>query len=233
MASSNPHVPQLIVTHPPELQGRVLVLSRAEMVIGRSEAAGLTLDDSYESRRHALIRIADSGSVTIRDLNSAGGTFVNDERLEGPRVLQPGDLVRFTDIVARFESAGAGTATADQAAPDQAALDQASPEAGAAAPVVLPSPPDPPPIVPPDSPPAALPSAGKPRFVVQGQVTWPDGRPVVGIAVRAADQDLRTEQPLGPLHPTSATRPGPTQRAVTRLPIRPGSSPAPMTTPRT
>ena len=202
MASSDLNVPQLVVTHPPGRQGLVLVLSRPEMVIGHSETAGLTLDDSHESRRHALIRIADSGLVIIRDLNSAGGTFVNDERLEAPRVLQPGDLVRFADIVARFESAGAGAAVADQAAPDQAAPDQASAEAGAATPAVGPPAPAPSPTVPPpDAPPAALASAGKPRFVVQGQVTWPDGRPVIGIAVRAVDQDLRTEQPLGRFAP--------------------------------
>ena len=57
------------------------------------------------SRRHALITTDDSGSVTIRDLNSADGTFVNDVRLEGPRVLQRGDLLRFANLVVLFEPA--------------------------------------------------------------------------------------------------------------------------------
>ncbi len=38
-------------------------------------------------------------------------------------------------------------------------------------------------------------------YVVEGTVTWPDGRPVTGIVIRAVDQDLRSEQPLGPHAP--------------------------------
>ncbi len=38
-------------------------------------------------------------------------------------------------------------------------------------------------------------------FKVSGRVTWPDGSPVAGVVVRAVDQDLRTEQPLGPHAP--------------------------------
>jgi peptidoglycan hydrolase-like protein with peptidoglycan-binding domain len=40
-------------------------------------------------------------------------------------------------------------------------------------------------------------SAGPLAYVVQGHVTWSDGAPAAGVLVRAADQDLRTEQPLG------------------------------------
>lgn len=45
------------------------------------------------------------------------------------------------------------------------------------------------------------PAAEEPRYLVDGHVTWPDGAPAVGIVVRAVDQDLRTEQPLGPYAP--------------------------------
>ena len=99
-------VPRLLVTHPPELQGLVLPLSRPELVIGHSDTADLVLEDRFVSRRHALVTVDSSGQVTIRDLNSSGGTFVNDERLDGPRVLQPGDTVRFADLVTRFEPRG-------------------------------------------------------------------------------------------------------------------------------
>jgi pSer/pThr/pTyr-binding forkhead associated (FHA) protein len=74
------------------------------MVIGHSDTADIVLDDPYLSRRHALISVdSDSGLVTVHDLKSTGGTFVNEERIESPRVLRPGDLVRFADLVARFE----------------------------------------------------------------------------------------------------------------------------------
>jgi hypothetical protein len=77
------------------------------MVVGHSGAADLVLDDPYVSTRHALVTVDSSGQVTILDLRSTSGTFVNDERLTGPRVLQSGDLVRLADIVARFEPGSA------------------------------------------------------------------------------------------------------------------------------
>jgi pSer/pThr/pTyr-binding forkhead associated (FHA) protein len=82
----------------------VLPLSEPELVIGNSDSADIVLEDEFVSRRHALITVADSGPVTIHDLNSTGGTFVNNERLTGPRQLQPGDLVRFANFEARFEA---------------------------------------------------------------------------------------------------------------------------------
>jgi hypothetical protein len=39
------------------------------------------------------------------------------------------------------------------------------------------------------------------HFVVSGRVTWADGSPAAGVIVRAVDQDLRSEQPLGPHAP--------------------------------
>jgi hypothetical protein len=39
------------------------------------------------------------------------------------------------------------------------------------------------------------------RFVVSGRVMWADGSPVAGVIVRAFDQDLRNDQPLGPYAP--------------------------------
>jgi hypothetical protein len=38
-------------------------------------------------------------------------------------------------------------------------------------------------------------------YTVTGHITWSDGSPVAGVAVRAVDQDLRGEQPLGPYAP--------------------------------
>src|SRR5580693_278518 len=103
MAATDPSAPQLVVAEPAEHAGLVLELSRPQMVIGHSETADLVLEDRFVSRRHALLSVDRLGRVTIQDLNSTGGTFVNDERLTGPRMLEPGDLVRFADLVARFE----------------------------------------------------------------------------------------------------------------------------------
>lgn len=98
MAGNAPEVPRLEVTEPPEQRGVVLSLTKPEMIVGHSETADLILDDRYVSRRHALISVAASGSVTVRDLNSTGGTFVNGERLTRPRVLCAGDLMQFASL---------------------------------------------------------------------------------------------------------------------------------------
>ena len=89
------------------------------MVIGHSDTADLILEDRFVSRRHALVITDASGAVTILDLNSTGGTFVNDERVDEPRVLQPGDVVRFADLTARFEPAVSAPASGMANAPTQ------------------------------------------------------------------------------------------------------------------
>lgn len=47
-----------------------------------------------------------SGAVTINALGSTSATFVNDEPMNSPRLLRPGDIVRIGDIVTRFEVTG-------------------------------------------------------------------------------------------------------------------------------
>ena len=111
--------PRLVVTEPADQAGLILSLSAPQMVIGHSDTADLILEDRFVSRRHALVITDASGAVTILDLNSTGGTFVNDERVDEPRVLQPGDVVRFADLTARFEPASGAPASGAANAPTQ------------------------------------------------------------------------------------------------------------------
>jgi hypothetical protein len=67
------------------------------MTIGR-EGCDVNLIDQEVSRRHAAIRSA-NGSFAIEDLGSTNGTFVNDERITGVRVLSHGDTVRLGSTV--------------------------------------------------------------------------------------------------------------------------------------
>jgi FHA domain len=110
MDTSEPNVPRLVIIGPEEHEGLVVDLSGSELVIGHSDTADIVIDDPYLSRRHALLSIdSNSGQVTVHDLKSTGGTFVNEERIESPRVLRPGDLVRFADLVARFQPGDSAT----------------------------------------------------------------------------------------------------------------------------
>jgi pSer/pThr/pTyr-binding forkhead associated (FHA) protein len=62
-----------------------------EVLIGRSVAEpGRVRDDLDVSRRHAVIRREPQG-LTVEDLGSANGTYVNGRRIEGRCRLEPGD----------------------------------------------------------------------------------------------------------------------------------------------
>ena len=106
MAAGAGSVSRLVITQPAEIRGDVFPLLEPENIVGHSPSATVTIANSYVSRRHALITIDTSGTATIHDLNSTGGTFVNEAQLTAPRVLQRGDLIRFGEqVVARFEPA--------------------------------------------------------------------------------------------------------------------------------
>jgi hypothetical protein len=65
--------------------------------IGRTPENHIVLDDSTVSRQHAWIKVQGEDWVVF-DVGSANGTFVNDERVEEPRLLKSGDVVRFGEV---------------------------------------------------------------------------------------------------------------------------------------
>ena len=73
------------------MNGRV-TLEEGEHVIGRDPDVEIFLNSAGVSRRHARIGIS-TGRVTIEDLGSKNGTFVGDERVEGTRSLDDGDVI--------------------------------------------------------------------------------------------------------------------------------------------
>ena len=50
--------------------------------VGRHETSDLLLDDVSVSRHHAVFTRTASGRITLRDLNSLNGTYVNGARVE-------------------------------------------------------------------------------------------------------------------------------------------------------
>lgn len=67
-----------------------------DLLVGRaaSDKDGRLGDDPEISRRHARFFREADGHLRIEDLGSANGTYVNGERINGPRTLAVGDLVR-------------------------------------------------------------------------------------------------------------------------------------------
>ena len=74
-----------------------------EVTIGRAPGCSVPLaDDTYVSQLHARIYIRD-GKPFVEDLGSTNGTYLNEELLETPRPLHPGDRLRIGDSEFAFE----------------------------------------------------------------------------------------------------------------------------------
>ncbi len=72
--------------------GRRFDVQTQPIVIGRSAVCQLVLDDALVSRRHAQVLLLDD-AVVVEDLESVNGVYVNGERVDRRRELQPGDRV--------------------------------------------------------------------------------------------------------------------------------------------
>jgi pSer/pThr/pTyr-binding forkhead associated (FHA) protein len=72
-------------------QGGEVPLNRKELVVGRSSDLDLVLIEDMVSRRHARF-LVDGTAVTLQDLGSTNGTFVNGEKVKQSR-LSPGDRI--------------------------------------------------------------------------------------------------------------------------------------------
>jgi adenylate cyclase len=71
----------------------------ATMVVGRAPNSDIPIIDPTISRRHAEVECGDAG-VTIRDLGSSNGTFVNGTRVDASPVTA-GDVVTFGKVAFR------------------------------------------------------------------------------------------------------------------------------------
>jgi VWFA-related protein len=69
--------------------------------VGRSRENQIVLDDPTVSRNHAWIKLQGEDFLVF-DVGSGNGTFVNEERVEAPRRLENGDVVRFGDAAFVF-----------------------------------------------------------------------------------------------------------------------------------
>ena len=70
----------------------------ATTTIGRAPECELRLEDTYASQQHARIFARGTGWY-VEDLGSTNGTFVNEQKLVAPALLQPGDRVRIGQTV--------------------------------------------------------------------------------------------------------------------------------------
>ena len=78
--------------------GKTFLLEKVETTMGRDLSNDIVINDSEASRRHARIFLQ-GGNYIIEDLGSTNGTSVNGQRLMGPYVLRPGELIMFGESI--------------------------------------------------------------------------------------------------------------------------------------
>ncbi len=66
----------------------------AERTVGRANRSDFILDAALVSRVHGRLTTDASGDLSVEDLDSTNGTFVNDQRVNGRAALSPGDRLR-------------------------------------------------------------------------------------------------------------------------------------------
>lgn len=73
------------------------------LLIGRSKECYVVVDDAAVSRRHARLNVG-ATEVTIEDLGSANGVFVNGNRITGVEVLEDGDQIQVGSVALVLKS---------------------------------------------------------------------------------------------------------------------------------
>jgi adenylate cyclase len=70
--------------------------------IGRHADNTIHLTDRFVSNKHCVIFFDQNGNYVIRDLGSQNGTFVNNRRLRGDRILREGDRLTLGTTLCTF-----------------------------------------------------------------------------------------------------------------------------------
>jgi diguanylate cyclase (GGDEF)-like protein len=83
------------------IPGAMLPLATGPNWIGRATDNSLQFPEQSISRHHALIRLSPDGLITLTDLGSTNGTFLNGQRIDSdvPVPLADGDRMRIGSVV--------------------------------------------------------------------------------------------------------------------------------------
>lgn len=83
----------LVVENDDGTREEVSIDQSAHRLVGRSRECEWRSHSPFVSRRHCLF-VIDPPYVTVRDLNSLNGTYVNGHRIDGEYDLALGDVVQ-------------------------------------------------------------------------------------------------------------------------------------------
>src|SRR6266540_3906536 len=88
----------LVIRTGPDAGSSVELPADAAFVLGRQRGCDLIVRDSRASRRHAELRPGAAGTLSLRDLGSANGTYLDGSRIEDAP-LTGGEEIRIGDVV--------------------------------------------------------------------------------------------------------------------------------------
>src|SRR6266702_2289822 len=138
--------------------GREYVITGASLVFGREAGSDVVVVGKDVSRRHAEIVQTPKGYLLVD--SSTNGSFVNDERVQGQRILARADVIRIGEEQFRFYADAAPAAGPPPPPPPPPPSPRGAPPPPPPAPASRPGPPPPPP--PPQGPAASAPQAAPP-----------------------------------------------------------------------
>lgn len=78
-------------------QRRVIPLRASPCILGRAKGTTVRIPSAEVSRRHCQL-ILEHGMMTVEDLDSVNGTFVNGRLLRRPQVVRPGDVIEIGPV---------------------------------------------------------------------------------------------------------------------------------------
>jgi pSer/pThr/pTyr-binding forkhead associated (FHA) protein len=99
--------PRLIYEDPVSGQEVTYTIKKDRVEIGRAPTNDIILLDGDQkiSRRHAALVKSDN-TWTLEDLNSTYGVSVNDEKVEGTRILSNGSIIQIMKVALTFLAPG-------------------------------------------------------------------------------------------------------------------------------
>ena len=147
--------------------GKVFDLVKDVLTIGRDMNNDVVVNDAEVSRNHGRLT-SQSGGYLIEDLASTNGTFVNGQRLIGPKLLNPGDVIGLGETIVMEYSyvADAGATVVASAPPPRMMAEPptAPPQTPEPAPMMAPEPAPAPMYMPPEPAPMYTPPAPAPMM---------------------------------------------------------------------
>lgn len=101
-------------------EGAEIPLKKDKFVIGRAKDCTLRAGSDAISRHHCALMKSVEG-ISVRDLGSRNGTYVNEEKIAGETPLKDGDNLRVGTLEFRFDAAQAKSKKPEKAAAPAAA----------------------------------------------------------------------------------------------------------------